>query len=509
MLVLFSLFTAAAAGGVDEVFADLDADRPGCVAGVYGAEGLERVLGRGRMRDGGDALSAQTPMRIASTSKQFTAAAVLLLARDGVLDLDDPVSRWIDGIDPRVTLRQLLHHSSGLRDYLILMELSGIEEPYTLEQTLAVIERQRDLGFEPDSAFEYSNTGYLLLGEVVARATDSSLRAVADERLFGPLGMTNTHFVDDITTRPDPARAAGHAGGKAIEAASDLVGDGGVYTTLDDLAGWFGQLRSDALGIRDAQLARHTLTDGTELSYAAGLMHGDLGGVAEIAHSGSYAGFEADLRYWPEPDVGVAVLCNVEDEHPSRRARELGQVLLADRIQSTDGEAVGFDAEEAAAALGTYRLVIGEEIEMQPAEEGLTMVMREHPLPFVRTAPNTWENGEHGVKLVFGGKHDVVLHQGANVVPGERVRPLEPLVEVEGMKGTWFSPDIAMELRTKRKGNWLKVVSEDMRGALPRTGPSAFGSLDVLRVRFEVVDGRSVLWMDLPRAANIRFDRVP
>ena len=192
------------AARVDAVFADYASDAgPGCSLGVIRDGRLIHATGYGAANlDHGIPNGPATVFRIGSVSKQFTAAAIALLAVRGELELDAPVQRYIpefpDYPDPP-TVRHLIHHTSGVRDYIVLMSLAGnrSEDFYTNQEVLDAINRQRELNFTPGSEYLYSNAGYFLLGEIVARVSGQSLREFAETEFFGPLGMTHTHFHDD------------------------------------------------------------------------------------------------------------------------------------------------------------------------------------------------------------------------------------------------------------------------------------------------------------------------
>lgn len=230
---------------IDAIFADYDTTTsPGCALGVIhdGALIYKRGYGMANL-EYGIALSPRSVFRTGSVGKQFTAMAIAILAEKGTITLDDPLSKlfpefpdWADA----VTIRHLVHHTSGVRDYLTLTWLAGMgdDDFYTDEFALDLLSRQEHLNFQPGEEYLYSNSGYLLLAHIVKRATDRSLREWAAENMFGPLGMTDTHFHDDHT-HIVPNRASGYSpiedGYGISQTTLDMVGDGGVYTTIEDL----------------------------------------------------------------------------------------------------------------------------------------------------------------------------------------------------------------------------------------------------------------------------------
>jgi CubicO group peptidase (beta-lactamase class C family) len=273
-------------------------------------------------------VTEHTVFDIASVSKHTTAACLLLLARDGLIDLDADVRDLLPELSlaQPVTLRQCLTHTAGLRDYFALCDLAGLPVMGITEDRFTdLVTGQRDLDFAPGSAFSYSNTGYTLASLVVRRLTGKSLATFARERVFAPLGMTATHFRDDVSALV-PRLAGGYlaaadgSGFTRCDATEEVVGDGAVVTTIADLAGWHAFIASGAVlgpDIRDGLLARQVLTDGTRIGYALGLEAIDVAGTAAWWHSGSWAGYRAAVMYLPAQRAGISVLANRNDRYAS------------------------------------------------------------------------------------------------------------------------------------------------------------------------------------------------
>jgi len=246
---------------VDALFAPWDKPgSPGCALGVIRDGQLIYKRGYGMANLEYDIpISPTSVFWIASTSKQFTAFSVALLARQGKLSLDDDIRRYLPEMPPYqrpVTIRHLIHHTSGFRDYLVLKHMAGIptedvhsdEDIFHLmarqtdEDVLAFLARQKELNFAPGDAHLYSNSNYLLLAHIVKRVSGKSLREFAEEYIFKPLGMTNTHFQDDLTQLVRN-RAVGYsprAGGGFVSVVTnfDRVAPAGVLTTVEDLLLW-------------------------------------------------------------------------------------------------------------------------------------------------------------------------------------------------------------------------------------------------------------------------------
>ncbi|MDZ4729216.1 MAG: serine hydrolase domain-containing protein [Xanthomonadales bacterium] len=333
---------------IDAIFSDYDNDHvPGCALGViqdgefiyrhgYGMANLEY----------GIPIDSETIFRTGSVGKQFTAATIALLAESGAISLNDPLSKyfhefpdWADGI----TIKQHIYHTSGIRDYLTLAYLAGKGDDadyYTDDWVLRMLARQQETNFPPGSQYLYSNSGYLLLAHVVKRVSGQSLREYAQQNLFGPLGMTQSHFHDDHTEIV-PRRASGYAptddGFHISMTTLDMVGDGGVFTSVDELLQWDRNFYNNRLGKGGPELIEllttpGELNDGTKMDYGFGLSVEDYRGQKLISHGGSFVGFRAEMMRFPELGFGLSVLCNRSDAEPEQLARHVADVMLADRL---------------------------------------------------------------------------------------------------------------------------------------------------------------------------------
>lgn len=350
-------FAAAASpagleAGTDRIFAQWNRpDTPGCGVAVYrdGAVAFRKGYGQANL-ELGVPIGADTVFDIGSTSKQFTAAAVLLLERDGKLSLDDDVRKYVPELPDygqTITLSHLLHHTSGLRDYLEVQLLAGIAfDDYSSDrQTLDLLSKQKALNFAPGSEYVYSNTGYFLAAEVVKRVSGRPLAQFARERIFEPLGMRDTRFRDDHTL---PVRGRASAYGRAEAAHGqapptgieryridlpnwDQVGDGSVLTTLGDLQRWDENFYRPVVGDA-AFLARlqqpGKLANGEPIEYALGLMIGEHRGLKTVEHGGAWGGYRAQLLRYPERHVSVATLCNVATADTETLAQRTAELWL-------------------------------------------------------------------------------------------------------------------------------------------------------------------------------------
>jgi CubicO group peptidase (beta-lactamase class C family) len=330
----------SAARWVDSVLSPFASPQtPGCAVGVSRAGSLVFAKGYGMADLEHDTpITPGTRFNIASVSKQFTAMSIVLLSLDGRLSLDDSIRKWVPEVPSFgtvITLRQLLTHTSGLRDYFTLLAVSGwpSDGQLTEKQFLTLVGRQKNLNFAPGDEFLYSNTGYALLSIVVRRASGQSLRAFAAEHIFKPLGMTHTEFRDDHTALI-PQRALGYEPSGSTyrinQPETDVVGDGGVYSTVEDLAKWDANFRSGRVGGQRAiamlqEPAR--LNNGQTIPYALAMTIGEFHGLKTYSHSGAYGGYRSTLLRFPQRDMTVITLCNTSSAS-SMLAEQVGSIML-------------------------------------------------------------------------------------------------------------------------------------------------------------------------------------
>jgi CubicO group peptidase (beta-lactamase class C family) len=330
------------AARIDSVFAPWrGTDRPGCVVGVgrHGRTVLERAYGMADL-ESGLALSPATVMHAASVSKPVTALSVLLLAREGRLSLDDDVRKWMPEVPDYgtpITLRHLLGHTSGLRDFfeLIILARGRFEgERITDGDARAMIGRQRSLNFPAGTQYTYSNTGYLLLAHVVARASGQRFADVAAARVLQPLGMTHSLVRDDATMLV-PGRAMGYArreGGWRTSAPDwDVTGSTNLQTTVGDLLRLAANFERPVVG--DSALVRQmlvpgVLANGDTTTYGLGVSFGRDRGLRVVEHEGRDPGFRAYLGWYPDSGVAVALLCNAAALNPVGLGHDVAGIAL-------------------------------------------------------------------------------------------------------------------------------------------------------------------------------------
>jgi CubicO group peptidase (beta-lactamase class C family) len=315
-------------------------------------------------------IRSDSAFQAASISKQVTAFAVLLLERDGKLSIDDPVARYLPETAPLgpITLRQLLTHTSGLREYLVLLAAAGwrSEDLLTDQQVLRLLVAQRGTNFRPGTGYQYINSDYVLLAEIVRRISGKTLDGFCQERIFGPIGMTHSRFEEDVGTlianRVHSYRRVKGSYARAI-LNDEVAGPSNLVTTAEDLNRWAHNLETGAVGgarVLARMAERGVLADGTVNAYAMGQDLYRFRGFDTWMHGGRHAGFRSFLLRVPSEHLSVAVFGNVADFNSGKIATEVAEVYLAGRPGYRGVATKGTPtAEQLAAFAGTYELFPG------------------------------------------------------------------------------------------------------------------------------------------------------
>ncbi|HEV2904494.1 MAG TPA: serine hydrolase domain-containing protein [Pyrinomonadaceae bacterium] len=333
------------AARVDSIFSPYARpDAPGCAVSVMKAGKIVYARGYG-MADvaHGIPLTPRTPLWAASTSKQFTALAVLLLEGDGKLRLDDDVRRYLPEVPDfghPLTIRKLLNHTSGLRELANLFYMAGwrSSDVETKADVLTMIRRQRALNHVPGTEFAYNSAGYTLLAVVVERVSGVSFRRFVIDRIFIPLGMAHSDVREDVG-QVVPHLATGYWGHdpaklRTARPANSFAGPNGVITSVEDLARWDANFYEHRVGTQAMLNQMSTpgrLADGTEFGYGMGLYIGSHRGRKMISHAGSDYGYKAEFVRFPAEQLSVAVLCNAFDVAPTPLALQLADLYLPRR----------------------------------------------------------------------------------------------------------------------------------------------------------------------------------
>jgi CubicO group peptidase (beta-lactamase class C family) len=418
---------ADSVAAVDRIFASWNTRQtPGCAVGVArnGQTVLERAYGMASLEYDVPNTPA-TIFEAGSVSKQFTASAIVLLSQQGKLSLDDEVSKYIPELpeyETPVTIRHMLHHTSGLRDWGTVAAAMGwprTTRAHTHAHVLDIVSRQESLNYNPGAEYLYSNTGYNLAAIIVERVSGMSFAEFTRKNLFEPLGMTSTQWRDDykrIVKGRATAYGRGRQGGWGLDMPfEDVHGNGGLLTTVGDLLKWNGNFVRPRVGgsgfVRELQ-QKGRLSNGREISYALGLVVSTYQGVPEVSHTGATAGYRAFLARYPDQQLSVAVLCNAGNASPGigQRVADIflaGQTKVAARQAGEPG--VALPPEQITEKAGVYRnLVTNEPMRLVVREGKLYSDPGPELTPLSRTvfrAPNgnvgTFEFGAKGLPAIL------------------------------------------------------------------------------------------------------------
>jgi CubicO group peptidase (beta-lactamase class C family) len=457
---------------VDAIFADYSGAQPGCAVGVYRSGNLIFGKGYGLADLGtGEEITTSTVFNVASLTKQFTAFAIALLAREGRISLDSEVQTHVPEL-PRfqapITIRHLVHHTSGLRDYGALFELTGwrFDQPLPRAEVLALLRRQRGLNFATGTRHEYNNSNYLLLALIVERVTGQTLAQFTQERMFRPLQMSHTLYRDDPDS-PRPARAANytrHADGQwAVNHVWDRgfgAGAVGLHTSIEDLGRWDGNSFAPTVG--DAALIRtltspSALSSGERLDYGFGLDLSPYRGLPAVSHAGQGGGTFYLMRL-PDRQLGIATLCNRYSLGPYATDSATLTWAVADLLLGppaaggTGGAAalapeITMPPERLAAHVGDYWSHVGAPIRLRLQGGRLVELLEGKADPLIPVARGRFRSPDGKGTYEFSGERDHVLTYREpavdHVFTGERRPAWTPSSAVlASTAGRYCSPEV-------------------------------------------------------------------
>jgi CubicO group peptidase (beta-lactamase class C family) len=516
---------------VDKLFERWDKpNSPGCALAVVkdGAVIYKRGYGMANL-EYDVPITPGSIFHVASISKQFTAMAVTMLAQEGKLSLDDDVRKYLPEVPDFgkvITLRHLIHHTSGLRDQWNLLVLAGwrMEDVITEQDILELVKRQKELNFEPGKEHLYCNTGYTLLALVVQRVTGQSLREFTQARIFEPLGMKNTHFHDDhrmiVKNRAysyEPKR--GGYENSPLQFAN--VGATSLFTTVEDLALWdqnFYDGRVGGSAVLAEMLTKGKLNDGKELDYASGLVIGEYKGLRTVAHGGADAGYRAQLLRFPDQHFSVILLANLATFDPGGLAQRVADLYLADLLKApapgpSPSSDVKVDPQVYDAYAGDYQLRSGAVLSfvkdqdrflVQPDEQRKYRIYPDSETDFtLRTADVRFTFVKDG----NGRATRVIVHQSGNDTPARRVeRVARRPASLDDYPGEYYSEELGAIFTVALRDGKLMLRHRKgevtLQPAIAETFRSNMGIVTFTRDRRQRIDG---LLVDTGRVRRLRF----
>ncbi|MDP5142211.1 serine hydrolase [Rheinheimera baltica] len=424
-------------------------------------------------------ITPDTVFEVASISKQFTAFSILLLADEGRLSIDDEITKYLPELSDlghKITLRQLLHHTSGLRQQGVLLEIAGwqSDDIATQAQALKLLSMQKDLNFTPGETFEYSNSGYFLLAEIVSRVSGQSFAEFTQNRIFKPLGMTNSAFPANyravIKNKAYSYRRTTNGFAKSV-LLSDMVGSTGLTTTVKDLAKWavnFEQPKVGNLAVIQQMKTPNVFNNGETINYAFGQVIDKHRGIEAMGHGGTIAGYRTFLLRMPSEKLSVVVLANMPYLNPLNIAYDIADFYLSALPQKRLSTSA-LSTETLASYTGDFELLGGLIYSInQDGTQLYLQIMGGAKQPLTHLADNEFSFGDEGRKLRFGAVNTKNVEKitlvegiyGGQTLVGERVAI--PSINAESVNlteftGRYYSQELDTTYELVLEDNQLKA----------------------------------------------------
>ncbi len=417
IIALFGIYPVAATGtddetaetAMDSIFSAFDRpDTPGCAVGVVCHGDMIFAKGYGIANlDYGIPIKSDSRFMIASISKQFAAATLMMLKQEGLLDLDADLRNYIPELpefEKPITARQIIHHTSGLRDIYDLLALAdiGLDNTTTREEALAMLSRQQRLNFEPGSRHMYSNSGYFLMSILIKNLTGMSMRDYTQKHFFEPLGMNATHWHDDtgmiVPNRVISYRPTARGPGQFYRDNMDRVGARGLFTTIEDFAMWDANFIENRTQLDDflQTMTRPGNTRRSDsINYATGLRLGEYKDLVTIGHGGSYMGFRTNYMRFPKYELAIIVFCNQSDISPAAYSRQIADFYLR--------EVFNEQFREYEAGYRNESLGLTFAVSVKDADLYLTRQDDDDPMPLIWAGKDHFRTGRWNIHFVRDG----------------------------------------------------------------------------------------------------------
>jgi CubicO group peptidase (beta-lactamase class C family) len=542
--LLFVLSTFLAFGQleskIDSLFAEYN-NSPGLAVGVYSKGEILFKKGYGIANlDYDIKITPETVFDIGSVSKQFTAACIVLLENEGKLSLDDDIRKYVPEIpefdEGKITIRNLLHHTSGLRDYLGLMYLSGIsyDDTFTEETGLDILARQNELNFIPGSEFLYSNSGYLTLAIIIRRVSGESIGSFAQKNIFIPLEMKNTFIYED-GTKVVKNRAIGYSKDEdeyKREHHFDFVvgGDGQVYTTVEDFFKWSENFKNNNLGngsFLNKMLTKGILSNGDSIDYALGLSHRVYKNHKTIGHGGAWGGFRANYLQFPEEDLAIAIMSNLGNVNAGQKAKQIADIILKDKldkkVEESEKEPSKIEIPKTIFSLsqivGNYEIQPGVIASLTIKNDSLNVLQNWNKSTYniIKTSGNTFQiAGNNTLSFTFSNLKDESTQRLTVIQDGrETIAPRKKEVDISGISlndytGSFFSKELDVTFVFEIENEVLMVSIGGKQGTMDCTiSEIDHFTMEFGLVRFQRKNGSiSGFKLDSGRVKNLSFDKI-
>jgi CubicO group peptidase (beta-lactamase class C family) len=529
----------------DSVFRAFDrTGSPGCAVGVFRRGAIQYARGYGMANlELGVAITPRTVFDVGSVSKQFTAMSVLLLAKDGKLSIDDPVRKYVPELPAyadRITIRQLLSHTSGIRDHFGLLEAAGRDFDGVADTVdyLRYITRSAEPNFEPGTRYLYSNSGFVLLSTIVYRVSGQPLARFAHDRIFTPLGMRDTWFQDDhtmiIPNRATAYMPRGDGWALRMSQFDGMAGAGGLHTSVEDFQRWIRNYDDATVGGRETITAMLTATklkndslasSGPESAYGLGVSVGTHRGLRINGHGGVWGGYRADFARFPDQDLTVATFCNFTTAGPDSLARKVAAIYLEKEIGPDVATAwratlagaprASLPVTELRPLTGAWRNALTAEVRRTDLSGDTLVLQAGTRLPLTplgarrfRAAPATEVSFEGDSA---GSATRLLVRTAGSTTTFARVAVPASPPKLAEYAATYYSPEVETTYRLRAVGDTLALWRDDRRiGVLRPAYRDVFmrggNTLEFTR------DGRGRItgfFLEAGRVRHLRFDIQP
>ena len=526
---------------IDKVFADWNKlDTPGAALGIvkngkliyangYGMSDLEHDL----------PITPSSVFYTGSVSKQFVTFAILLLEEEGKLNLDDEIQVYLPDFpkyEAPLTIRHFIHHTCGVRDYLTLMALKGRSylDNMEIDEVYELIKSQKVLNFSPGDQYLYSNSCYFMLAMIVEKAAGKSIRDFAEEKMFRPLGMKNTLFYDD---NRDLIKNKVFSYEKKTEGEGfnnlimrfDLVGSGGVYSSIEDLLLWDQNFYNNTLGkggqaIINKMHQEGLLNNGKSSGYAFALNNGTYKGLKTVSHGGSLAGYRAQLMRFPDQSFSVIILANRNDANPTGMSYQVADIILKDDfkekpkkvvkkpVMPTSNSKTEFTLKQ---MTGLYEIQQGVDAEITIKDGRLNVLQKwnNSSYPIVNINGNIFEIPNNDkFQFIFSNLENdqtqvlTVVQNGNETISKRKEETTLLKINLESYLGNYYSEEIDAVYQLTLHDDALKVkIPNEQPEEIERIDNDKF-LFDGIVFRFIKTDGKITgLFVDAGRVKNLEF----
>jgi|SaaInlV_125m_DNA_1040241.scaffolds.fasta_scaffold21826_1 CubicO group peptidase (beta-lactamase class C family) len=518
---------------IDSIFSKWDnIYSPGCAIGIIKDGELIYSKGYGAANlDYGIPLSADSKFYIASTSKQFTAACIALLSIEGKLSLNDEIQKHIPELPQyknKITIKNLIHHTSGVRDYFELFNLSGKNymDYFSNNDVIKLLTKQNNLNFSPGDEYLYSNSGYVILAEIIKRVSKMTLREYANEKLFQPLGMKNTFFNDDyrnVTENRVISYTKESNYFKRFVQDFDGIGDGNLITTINDMYLWDQNFYHAKIGGQqfiDSILTQGILNNGDTLKYAYGLIHGKYKGLKTVSHDGGFLGFRTQFIRFPEQKFSVIIFSNFSDFNPTAKAYEITDILLGEKSVKKPNDIANSDTLqkfELNQLLGNYEIRPNVNLEITLKNDSLNVLQSSNKSSFkiTNTIRNKYEIPNNtSIQFVFSELKDgfaqiLTVFQNKNeIICKRKEKEKFSNLNLQDYTGLYYSSELEISYSVFIEDKKLKITFPNHDPFLLEPYKKDIFTADFGLLRFYYSNSTlKGFELDVLRAKKIKFEK--